>query len=109
SQATRVQLEAESGRIVITPHRTERRKLLRKRDGTCGSAFSGGGLLDEAAKQAGYRTQVGIEINPGFADIWQANHAGKMFQGCISQVDMQKLPPVDLLMLGIPCEPFSSI
>jgi DNA (cytosine-5)-methyltransferase 1 len=104
-----VQVETRSGRIDITPARTERRKLLRKRDGTCGSAFSGGGLLDEAARQAGYRTLFGIEIDPDFADIWQANHTGKMFQGCISQVDMRKLPQVDLLLLGIPCEPFSSI
>ena len=66
AQVQRVQVETHSGRIDITPARTERRKLLRKRDGTCGSAFSGGGLLDEAATQAGYRTLFGIEINPDF-------------------------------------------
>ena len=72
-----------------------------------GSIFSGGGLLDEAAKQAGYKSVFGIEINNGYAEIWKANHPGTMHNCCISQVDKRQIPKVDLLIGGIPCEPFS--
>ena len=94
---------------MITPARTARKRAARRRDGTVGSAFSGGGLLDEAARQVGYTTLFGIEQNPDYADIWQSNHAGRMYQGCISEVDLRELPQVDLLVMGIPCQPFSAI
>jgi len=105
----KVEVRTDHGRIVITPARTARKRAARRHDGTVGSAFSGGGLLDEAARQVGYTTLFGIEQNPDYADIWQANHSGRMYQGCISEVDLAELPQVDLLLMGIPCEPFSGI
>jgi DNA (cytosine-5)-methyltransferase 1 len=105
----KVEVRTDHGRIVITPARTARKRAARRHDGTVGSAFSGGGLLDEAARQAGYTTLFGIEQNPDYADIWQANHSGQMYQGCISKVDLAELPQVDLLIMGIPCQPFSAI
>lgn len=74
---------------------------------TAGSIFSGGGLLDEAVKQAGFQTVFGIEQNPKYAAIWRKNHEGVMYEGCISDVPMCDLPPVSLITGGIPCEPFS--
>jgi len=106
-QASKVEVKTSFGRIVITPAYTEVKRATRKADGSMGSVFSGGGLLDEAASQAGYRSKFALEINPDYADIWQSNHAGHMFCGCISQFNLRQLPQVDLLTMGIPCEPFS--
>ena len=109
ADAQYVQVETSVGKIVITPAKTERKRASRVKDGTVGSIFSGGGLLDEAAKQAGYKTAFGVEWNPDYGDIWQANHNGHLYQGCISQIDYRTLPKVDLFLGGIPCEPFSLV
>lgn len=79
----------------------------RKRNGTAGHLFSGGGLLDLASKLAGYKTKWAVEINKNYADIWQANHEGTMHNCPISELDLDMLEPVELLTAGIPCEPFS--
>jgi len=105
--AAKVEVKTSHGRIVITPAYRELKRAVRKTDGSVGSVFSGGGLLDEAARQAGYRSKFALEINPDYADIWQSNHPGHMFCGCISQFNLHRLPQVDLLTMGIPCEPFS--
>jgi DNA (cytosine-5)-methyltransferase 1 len=103
----RVEVTTAYGRIVITPAYTELKRRARKEDGTLGSVFSGGGLLDEAARQAGYQSSFAVEINPDYADIWQGNHSGHMLCGCVSQLNLKTLPQVDLLAMGVPCEPFS--
>lgn len=108
-QCEKVEVTTEAGRIVITQAEIERRAEERQqnRTGTCGSVFSGGGLMDEAAKQAGFTSAFGVEWNADYADVWQANHNGTMFQGSIHEV-FNKLPKVELLIGGIPCEPFSA-
>jgi DNA (cytosine-5)-methyltransferase 1 len=103
----KVEVNTACGRIVITPAYTELKRACRKSDGTLGSVFSGGGLLDEAARQVGYRSSFAVEISPDYADIWQGNHSGHMLCGCVGQLNLRKLPQVDLLAMGIPCEPFS--
>lgn len=105
--AEKVQIESKAGKIVITPAKVEQARKSRKSDGTMGSIFSGGGLLDEAGKQAGYTSSFGLELDPDFADVWQANHKGHMFQGSIDEIPLARIPHVDLLVGGIPCEPFS--
>lgn len=99
----------DHGKIVITPAKSELKATIRRNttNGTAGSIFSGGGLLDEAARQAGYETTFGVEWDEKYAEIWQANHNGHLYQGCISEVAMRGLPQVDLFIGGIPCEPFS--
>ena len=107
--AEKISVVTSKGRIVITPAesvvRATRRRQLTKP--IAGSIFSGGGLLDEAAKQAGYETKFAVEWNRNYADVWQANHSGHMYHGCISDLTMRGLPQVDLFIGGIPCEPFS--
>ena len=105
--AERVEVECKAGRIVITPAEVEIARVSRAVDNTAGSIFSGGGLMDEAARQAGYETSFGLELNPDYADLWQQNHAAYMLCGSIDEIPLAKIPHVDLLVGGIPCEPFS--
>lgn len=108
--ADRVRVVCSAGELVIEPARSEERRRERleaKATRTAGSIFSGGGLLDESSRQAGFRTEFGVEHNPKFADVWQSNHSGRLYQGCISEVPREELPNVELFTGGIPCEPFS--
>lgn len=105
--AERVEVECKAGRIVITPAEVEVARVSRSLDNSAGSIFSGGGLMDEAARQAGYDTAFGLELNPDYADLWQQNHPAYMMCGSIEEIPLAKIPQVDLLVGGIPCEPFS--
>lgn len=108
ASASKVEVCTRFGTIVITPAKSEVKRSSRLHDDSCATVFSGGGLLDEAMKQAGYVPKFGIEISPDYADVYQSNHPGTMYCSCISEVDMRSLPQVSLLGLGIPCEPFSA-
>lgn len=107
--ADKVTVSTSAGRIVITPSRSEAKRITRTAtdNKTAGSIFSGGGMLDEAVRQAGYTTTFGVEWNDKYADVWQENHSGHLYQGCISEVPLRALPQVELFTGGIPCEPFS--
>jgi DNA (cytosine-5)-methyltransferase 1 len=108
ANASKVEVCTRHGTIVITPAKSEVKRATRLNDDSCATVFSGGGLLDEAMKQSGYKTRFGIEISPDYADVFQSNHPGTMYCSCISEVDIRSLPQVSLLGLGIPCEPFSA-
>lgn len=95
------------GQIIITRTKQSQRKQLRLQDHSCGSIFSGAGLLDQAVKKSGYETKWGIELNEDYANMWQANHKGTMHNSSIEQIDYSELDQVELLVGGIPCEPFS--
>lgn len=95
------------GQIIITSTKQGQRKRLRLQDNSYGTVFSGAGLLDESAKKSGYNSKWAIEINEDYADMWQANHKGTMHNSSIEQVDYSELDHVELLIGGIPCEPFS--
>jgi len=93
--------------ILVTKAKQQLRKAKQISDGSCGSVFSGGGLLDQAAKNAGFKSVWGIEINGKYADVWQQNHEGTMHNCDIADVEFRNLRQVELLVGGIPCEPFS--
>jgi DNA (cytosine-5)-methyltransferase 1 len=100
-----LQVLVEPGRIVLTPTQTERLRATRCRNGREGSCFSGGGLLSEAARRAGYDPTFAIEVNERYAEIFELNHAeAQMRNMSIEDVPFESLPPVELLSLGIPCE-----
>jgi site-specific DNA-cytosine methylase len=74
--------------------------------------FAGGGLLSQAAKSAGFDIVAAVEINTAYADIFQANHGGCMYNCSVEEVpwdELTRLAPIGLLEMGIPCEPFSHI
>ncbi len=110
-----LELVAVHGRIEITPAKTRRRKASRVATAVAVSLFAGGGLMDVAAAQAGYKTALAIEANEKYADIHQANHPDEhMVAMPIEQVDFGQLRRdwenrIGLLMAGIPCEPYSTI
>src|SRR3989304_3437654 len=79
----------------------------RKKDGSSGHLFSGGGLLDYSAKLAGFVSKWAVEINEKYAEIWESNHKGIMHNCSVSDLDLDQLEPVELLTAGVPCEPFS--
>src|ERR1700694_3782400 len=69
-----VQVYVSPGEIVLTPTVTDTLRSQRCKNGSEGSTFSGGGLLTEAAKQSGYTPAFAIEIDSGYADIFERNH-----------------------------------
>lgn len=105
-----LQVQVEPGRIILTATHTEQLRATRCRNGREGSCFSGGGLLSEAARRAGYVPAFAIEINDRYADVFELNHPeAQMRNMAIEDVPIETLPPVELLSLGIPCEPFSPV
>ena len=95
------------GQIIITRTKLNNRIESRLNDRSCASVFSGIGLMDQAAHKAGYNSKWGIELNDKYADLWQANNKGIMFNSSIEEINYSELDPVELLIGGIPCEPFS--
>ncbi len=105
---TILQVQINNGTIVLTPTQTERLRATRCRNGKEGSLFSGGGLLTEAARLAGYQPAFAVEINEQYAKVFEENHhEARMFNLSIEDVPVEMLPAVELLSIGLPCEPFS--
>jgi DNA (cytosine-5)-methyltransferase 1 len=105
---TTLQVQINNGTIVLTPTQTERLRATRCRNGKEGSLFAGGGLLTEAARLAGYQPAFAVEINEQYAKVFEENHhEARMFNLSIEDVPVEMLPTVELLSIGLPCEPFS--
>ena len=73
--------------------------------------FAGGGTMTAALSgNPNYIVQAGIEIEPRFADVWQAAHPGAaLIQADIRAVENSDLPPFDILIGGIPCTSHSTL
>lgn len=111
ASCSKLQVVTSRGTIVITPARTAQLISERKMNFTEGSLFSGGGLLTEAAADLGFQPRFAVELEPEYAEVYEANHPGAdMFQCSVEQVSFEALSRyrgIGLLTLGIPCEPFS--
>lgn len=110
--AATLEVRATHGRLVIRPARIARLRASRRMTPRAVSIFSGGGLLSEAARQAGFEVVGAVEANEAYADIYQTNHPGAMWNCSIEQVDFCAMAaggPVGLMEIGLPCEPFSAI
>ena len=108
----RVTVHADAGSITITATRVDTRRSQRELLPTTVSLFSGGGLFSEAVRRASFEVIASVEINPKYADIYQLNHGGRMYNCSVEQVpweQLSELAPIGLLEMGIPCEPFSAI
>lgn len=104
---TTLQVHIAIGQITLTPSQTDILRATRCRNGKEGSIYSGAGLLTEAARLAGYQPAFALEVNPQYADIYEKNHAAQMFNLSVENAPLDALPPVELLTMGIPCEPYS--
>lgn len=103
-----LQVKISEGCITLTPTETDRLRSSRCYNGKEGSVFSGGGLLTEAARQAGYEPAFAIEIDERYAETYEENHPeARMYNVSIENVPLDSLPRVELLTMGIPCQPFS--
>lgn len=105
--ADKIQVIVELGKIIISKTKLAIRKLTAIKNGTIGEFFAGGGLLSQALKLAGFNTKWAIEKESRYADVWQKNHSGIMYNSDIAQVDFDKLEKVEIIAGGIPCENFS--
>lgn len=105
---TTLQVHIAVGEITLTPSQTDIFRATRCRNGKEGSIFSGGGLLTEAARLAGYQPAFAIEVDPQYANIYEKNHGVRMFNLSVEDAPLDQLPRVELLTLGPPCEPYST-
>ncbi len=104
-----LQVRITQGMIILTPAYSEQLRATRCRNGKEGSVYSGGGLLTEAARLAGYQPAFAIEINSDYAAVFEENHhRARMFNLSVEDLPVDELPQVELLTLGIPCEPYST-
>lgn len=73
--------------------------------------FAGGGTLSDAvAASPAFRVAAGCEINPDFADVWEARHPeADLVVGDIRAVAPAELPRFDVLVAGIPCTSHSPL
>lgn len=103
----KINVTVELNKITISKSKIEIRKKTALRDGTVGELFAGGGLLSKALELAGLKTKWAIEKNPAYAENWESNFNGVMYNSDISEIDYSKLEPVEIIAGGIPCENFS--
>jgi DNA (cytosine-5)-methyltransferase 1 len=73
--------------------------------------FAGGGTMTAALTgNATFQVVAGVEINPDFADEWQAQHPeATLVQSDFRALHPSELPEFDVLMGGIPCTCHSNL
>ena len=73
--------------------------------------FAGGGTLTAAlAVNPLFQVVAGLEIEPDFADEWQARHSdATLIQADIRALHSSELPAFDVLIGGIPCTSHSNL
>ena len=73
--------------------------------------FAGGGTLTAALTgNPAFQVTAGVEIEPDFADEWQAQHAAAtLVQSDIRALHTSELPEFDVLIGGIPCTCHSNL
>ncbi len=107
----RLMVIAHDKTITITPAHTVVLVQERKLTLTEGSLFSGGGFLTQAAASLGFRPRFAVEVEPDYAEVYEANHPdAAMFNCSVSEIpfdSLREFRPLGLLTMGIPCEPFS--
>lgn len=74
---------------------------------TFASLFTGGGLADIGAKQAGYSLLWGVELDPTIAAVAQQNLGHPVYQSSVVDMDWATLERPDHLHMSPPCQDFS--
>ena len=73
--------------------------------------FAGGGTMTASlSNDSRFQVIGGIEIEPDFADEWQARHPeAALFQTDIRSLHTSELPEFDVLIGGVPCTSHSTL
>lgn len=74
---------------------------------TVGSLFSGIGGIDLGLERAGMKVAWHSEINPFACQVLKKHWPDVPNLGDITQIDWEKVPYVDVIAGGYPCQPFS--
>ena len=107
---TTLQVVTRQGTITITPPKALQHRMRRVKNGLEGSVFAGGGLLTQAAREAGFTCAWAIEIDKGYAKRFKRQHpAAIVHVDSVSDVSGDQLDQVELMTIGLPCEPFSGL
>jgi site-specific DNA-cytosine methylase len=94
--------------IVLSVHRLDEAVRARPNDRSMGSVFTGAGLLDEAGVNAGFSPKWAVEIDRRTADTYAANHPDTtVFEMSAHEAAFSELSSVELLVMGLPCQPWS--
>ena len=107
-----VEVTTRRGLVEIRKTRTRRMAAARALVLTAASVFGGGGLLAQAATDAGFENIATIERHEKYAEIHDRNHGGHTYAVSIEQVStgqMRRHGRVGLLTMGLPCQPYSRI
>lgn len=75
---------------------------------TLGSLFDGIGGFPLAAQRCGIKTLWASEIEPACIEITKRHFPKMEHLGDITQIDGGKIPPVDIISFGSPCQDLSS-
>jgi DNA (cytosine-5)-methyltransferase 1 len=109
-EAGTIHVRVDVDTITLSLHPITAAERTRLRDGSMGSIFSGAGLLDEAARLAGFTPAWSVEIDQRFAETFAANHPEcPTYVMSAHEAAFSDLPKVELLTLGLPCQPWSRI
>ena len=103
-----VKIEATAGLIDITPSARAfaiQRRLLARPPFRTLEIFAGGGTLSAAiSSHRDFRLVAGVEIEPRFADVWQAaHHEAVLIQADIRRIHPSEYPRHEVLIAAIPC------
>ena len=103
-----IRIEATAGLINITPSARGfaiQRRVLARPPFHALEVFAGGGTLSAAiASHRDFRLVAGVEIEPRFADVWQAAHReAVLIQADIRRIHPSEYPRHELLVAAIPC------
>jgi site-specific DNA-cytosine methylase len=103
----RVAVRITQYQISIAPSRIAHAKANRFLTPYAVAGFAGGGLLSQAAKEAGFETVAANEVSDRYAEIYEANHNGHMMNCCVSDAHLEEIASryqIGLFHAGIPCE-----
>lgn len=71
------------------------------------SLFSGIGGLDQGFENAGFDVIWANDFDKYAVETYKANYNNEIVLGDINEIDLDSIPPFDVLIGGFPCQPFS--
>lgn len=73
------------------------------------SLFSGCGGMDAGFKQAGYELVWANDFELSACETYAENFGPHIVHGDITKIDLKKIPDIDVIIGGFPCQDFSMI